>query len=156
MSFLQFPDTQVIKTLDTSEIVSLGAFTPARNTELKHARAQIYKHGTLAGNEQVRLNVYSRADLDGLLFSSDWADLADIDTTVPDYWLGLIRFDFARQSLDSNSAYTFAVATNNYTRNGDTFYLSFCYDVVGSQLVNTVSGGTAGILHIFGYEEKTL
>lgn len=134
MGFSPVITTQTIKTLDTGEIPHLGGFTMPADMELKYIRMTVYIHNTagLGGSEQMRLGLYSRSDLAGLVVNSDWASVGDwssaVGTTNGSYQIGLMRFDFNRQFLDSDSEYHLAVETNNYTRNGSTFYLATVCD----------------------------
>lgn len=132
MGYSPILNDQVVKTLDSSEIAHMGGFTLPKDGELNHIRLTIYKQGTAGGTEQLRIGVYSRSDLAAQLFTSDWAELSDwtsaIGSANGDNQIGLMRFDFDRQHLDSDTEYHLAIETNNYTRNANTFYLSFAAD----------------------------
>jgi len=153
MGFSPFPKDQIVKTLDTGEVAHLGGYTLGEDTELQWIRLRIYKHGIAAGAEQIRVGVFSRPDLLGNLFYSDWVDVADFD--VGDYHIGSVRFDFARQFLDADIEYHLGVETNFYTRNGGTFYLSVVadYPIAGNDPA-TNNAYLAGAADIFGYKER--
>lgn len=154
MGFAPIHADYLVKTLDSSEIAHLGGYTVAEDRELKWIRLAVYKHGTAGGTEQMRLGLYSRSDLAGLLFRSDWIDVADFDGGT--YWIGLVRFDFNRQHLDKDIEYHLGIETQNYTRNADTFYLSVVSDWPDS--INTPQTGGAyfaAASDIFGYKVRT-
>ena len=117
---------QVVKTLNTSEQAYLGGYTVAQGGELRHIRMTLYKHGAAAGSEQMRLALYSRSDLNGLLAQSDWLDVADFATST--YWFGYVRFDFDRYFLHADQNVHLTIETQNYTRDVHTFYLGVVSD----------------------------
>lgn len=154
MGFAPIHQNAIVKMLDTSEFAHLGGYTMQSDTELKHIRLVIYKHGAAAGSEQMRLGVYSRSDLAGAIALSDWVDVADFIEGAT-HWIGFVRFDFARQFLDSDSTYHLGIETQNYTRNGGTFYLSVVAD--WPDPVNSPQNDAAyfaAAAHFFGYEER--
>lgn len=135
MGFSPVHTTQFVKTLDTSETPHLGGFTMPYDLELAHIRLTVYIHNTagLGGSEQLRLGLYSRSDLAGLVVSSDWVTVAtwstEVGTANGAYQIGLMRFDFTtRQWLDADTEYHLAIESNNYTRNGGTFYIATVCD----------------------------
>lgn len=153
MGFSPIHKNQIIKTLDTSEVAHLGGYTMAKDMELKWVRLVIYKQGTEAGSEQIRLGVYSRSDLSGQLFTSDWVDV--VDFVDGNNWIGFVRFDFDRQHLDADTVYHLAIETNNYTRNGDAFFLSTSCD--WPDPVNTPNDNNAyyaAAAHFYGYQNR--
>jgi hypothetical protein len=132
----------------------------AEDIELKWIRQVIFVHGVAGGSEQLRLGLYSRSDLTGLVINSDWAEVADwvseIGNANGDYQIGFMRFDFERQHLDSDTEYHLAIETNNYTRNADTFYLAAISD--WPDPVNTPATNPAyyaGAAHWFGYADRS-
>lgn len=151
MGFAPYYKNQIIKVVDTAEEIYLGGYTLSSVTELQWMRIAIYKHGVTSGSERLRLGVYSRADMLGNLFYSDWIDVADFDTG--DYWLGYVRFDFSRQNLDAGIEYHVGMQTDNYTRNGDAYYISAVSD--WPDPVNEIAGASskyfAARCPIFGY-----
>lgn len=144
----------IVKTLNTGEKAHLGGFTYNDDTELARIKLKVFVHGTpTGGSEQIRLGLYSRSDLGGLVANSAWANVADF--VGGQYWLDLVRFDFdPRQFLDSNSEYHLAIETQNYTRNGQTFYVSVVAD--WNDPVNTHSSDLAAFAaeaHAYGYRQ---
>ena len=154
MGFSPIHKNQIVKTLDTSEKAHLGGYTLQQDTELAHVRLVIYKHGTAVGNEQLRLGVYSRSDLLGPVALSEWVDVSDFAEGT--YWIGFVRFDFDRAFLDSDSTYHLGIETQNYTRDGGTFYLSVVADWPDPVNVPQTNGAYfAAAAHFFGYREAS-
>jgi hypothetical protein len=122
MSFLQFSETQYIKTFDTGEIIRMGSFTDTiKDGEFGHIRVLLYVNGTLAGTEKIRINVYSDYGFQNKIFSSDWSDVPYND------WIGYIRCDFDRQNINKNNTYYLGAELDGYSRSG-TNYIGLSYD----------------------------
>ena len=154
MGVTQFPNRQRFAILDTDSTTWLGGFQSDRHIELKWIRLRLYKEGTLAGSERLRLNIYSRSDLDGLVAQSDWVDVGDVAEVVPSKWYGLVRFDYAREFINLATTYHLGIETENYTLNGHTLYIGIGLEMVEySMSVNTVASGAPAEAHIFGYME---
>lgn len=128
MGWLQFPSVMHFKTIDTSEKVDVASFTLATDNQIKYGRIMLYINGISVTTEQIRLNVNPSETNANPIFSSDWADLADITTHTGDNWIGWVRLDFNEEHLDSDVTYTIQLETNNYTRNADTAYLGISFD----------------------------
>ena len=119
MAFTQFPKNQVIKTIDTGEKPLIGSHVFPYDQELKNIRVVLLVWGTLAGSEQVRINLHSSDDLVTPYASTSWVSLSDLT-----YNFGWVRFDFATAiNINSDITYYAYAETNNYTRNGSTLYL---------------------------------
>ena len=132
MGFLDFADTQYIKTIDTSETPNMGSFSVTDNGELKYMRVKLFVNGTLGGTEQIRLKIYSDAALTSVLYTSDWSEISNITdengVIATGDWFGWIRMDFNRESINKNLTYYVEAEFNNYTRNLDTYYLGLAHD----------------------------
>lgn len=144
----------IANVLDTSEEKHLGGYTITdKDLELAHIRVKLFVTGTPGGSEQLRLNVYSRSDLDALVAQSNWIDVADF-YTVTTQFLSLVRFDFNREFFEVGDTLHLALESNNYTRNGDSFYISFISDWPDPVNVPTDADAyMAGEAHISGYVE---
>lgn len=147
------PSTAYIKTWDSDEVVKCGAIDVQDNTNLLYLRVLLYKHGTHGGTEQVRAKVYSDADYSKLMYTSEWADLADIDGLTSSPWWGWFRFTFARQALNKESTYYVALETQNYTRNADTYYLSHSLDWPVAQNTQADPSAPGAMMQIYGYRD---
>jgi hypothetical protein len=127
MSFNQFPARLDVRVLDTDETAKVGSFQTATDIELKYIRVKLYIQGTLGGTERMRAKVYGDADRTALLYTSAWSDLSDI-TGLSGTWLGWLRLDFSAEHLNKNIEYFLSIEIDNYTRNGDTFYVALGID----------------------------
>lgn len=132
MGFLDFAETQYIKTIDTGEQPRMGTFKVTQNSELKYMRVKPYIQGTLVGTEKIRLKIYSDTTFTSLLYTSSWSNLYEVvdengDVATGD-WLGIIRIDFNRENLNKNITYYVVAELTGYTRNADTFYIGLSYD----------------------------
>lgn len=155
MAFTPFPSELMIRTLDTGEVVPMGGFKLPKHVELVWAQPIIYKHGVATGDEKIRVAVYSGAALVERLFASDWVALSSLGTLGP-YWIGRVRFDFARQHLNKNTRYWFAMETQDYLRDGDQFYLGFQLDWPIQKYDSSV-GSTRNFadMSLYGYVDRT-
>lgn len=132
MAFKQFNDYQLIKTIDTSEVLEIGQLTPKNNGELKYIRLCLFKHGTLSPvNITLTCKIHTSSDLTAVYAASTAVTLIDVEGA--DYlntsgdWISWVRFDFDRPNINKNISYYVSLTTANYTRNSDTFYIGCAY-----------------------------
>lgn len=150
MGMSPFPDEIFVKTLDTAEEPVLGAYTFPDEHEFAHVQIRILVHGTIAGNERLRLNVYNRPELNGIVARSEWVNVADFVGGT--YWLDLVRFDFPRTFVNANTYWFLSIETENYTRNADLYYISVVSDwPVATNVPEDSFGYFAAAAHFFGY-----
>lgn len=124
MAFGQFPSIISVIQFGSSTTEAISRFTLAQSTELLYVPLRILKVGTPGGSETMTLKVFGSSDLTGTPVATSSAyTLASIDGLTTN-WIGDIRFDFARENLTAGIPYYLAMTTTNYTRNGDTYYLS--------------------------------
>lgn len=127
MSFTDFSDVMYFKVFDTGEEIPVGDVILSNPTEVKHIRTYFYKQGTLGGNEQLQLKVYSDSDRSKTLYTSEVLTVSDIDDpaiAASTNWLGKIRFDFSPEvSFNENITYYISIESTSYTRDADNFYL---------------------------------
>lgn len=151
MAFTQFASEQQFAILDTGTNLALGdSVDLATNLELKYARLTIYKNGTPGGTEQMRINIYSTGRMESPIYQSDWAEIGA--ETLGTYYLGWIRFDFNRVWLDTDNTYYFELETNNYTRNGDTFYYAVGLDQPVAFNTAATPGAFPAAIQLYGYK----
>lgn len=123
MSYLQFPAANVLKVVAaTGE--DLGSFTVAANTDITYIVLNMYIHGTIVGDERMRLNLYASSYKNDPVTTSDWLYWSDIDGIGTGNYLGWLRFDFNGHHISSEYPYYMSIETANYTRNADTYYLA--------------------------------
>lgn len=152
MAFLDFPDTLKVKTFDDDEEVAAGAFTFPDHMEIAHARLVVYKHGSHAGTERLRVNIYSDSAYSNLMHQSDWSEIADIDgIDAIDYWIGWLRFDFDREHVNLNYTYYIAVEIDGYTRDSDAYYIAGVLDWPLEHMTHVADQGLA--LVFYGYRQ---
>lgn len=129
MAYKQFFEGKQVLAFDSNETNELGQFQPRNNGELGHIMCDLFVHGTPGGTERMRVHIASVDDVDNPYASSDWVDVADFDDSDgSNDWLGWVRFDFNRENIDNDLTYYIWLEADNYTRNGDTFYLGVCWD----------------------------
>lgn len=122
-SFGNFPEILTLKTLDTSEDYQFCSFTTDKKEQTKHGYLWVYIHGSESGSERMRVKLFSDSAETTLVDTSDWVDLAD-RSAKGTYDINYIRFDFNQIYLKASTTYYARVETDNYTRNGDTFYIA--------------------------------
>lgn len=127
MSFGNVANRLYFKTVDTSENPVLGTFTLSADMQLNYGRVLLFKNGLTITNQRFRLNLTSINDSSVMIATSEWFNLSDIPNPST-YWIGFVRFAFAGQFLDSNSAYIMRLEPSNYTRVGDTDYIGLSMD----------------------------
>lgn len=152
MAFATFPKQQLAKIAGTAELVRLGAAKPGRHLELAHVQLGLYKHGAAGGSEQLRVNVYSDSGYQVAYAQSAWVSLASIPGLAT-YWIGRVRFDFARQPLNKNLTYYLALETQSYARSGDNFYLATLLDWPLPVNANLDAPRYAGAFALYGYTD---
>lgn len=116
------------KVCGTDELVLGGGFQTTAHLELVHIVMRLYRIGTLAGTERVRINVYTDAECTKAYTYSEWVALEDVPGVGAAGWFGDVRFDFAYENISSNKRYYFAIETDGYTRNKNVMYIAFLYD----------------------------
>lgn len=119
MSVEQYPSNMWVKQLDSDEIALIGSFQFPNRGELQYGNLYLIKKGALVGSPKARLHFYSRADLEVSLFQSDWRSFSNIDgiDDGSQNWLGWVRFDFGKQSINPNITYYVAIEMDDYTPN---------------------------------------
>lgn len=123
MSFNQFYSTVYEKQFDSTEKVKGGSFQiQSRDAEIAHMKVGLYFKGLLTGTEQMRINVYGDSLYSALLFSSSYSVL---NTASPGNWIGLVRFDFSKQSIDHNLIYYWEMETTGYTYSAIKYIAAF-------------------------------
>jgi hypothetical protein len=134
MSFLDFNEDQYIKTVNTGESPLIGYFNTQENGELFAIRSLIYINdiAAMAGNEQIRLGIYSDEDCTLQMYLSSWTNIAEISLHDDTYgttqgWYGFLAIYFNRENINKNINYYLKAEFNNYTRSG-TRYLGLGHD----------------------------
>lgn len=139
-----------VREFQTSEVVQCGKVTTTQAIELGYLRILLFKHGTLAGTEQVRAKVYHDSGYTQLYATSDWADIADIDGLTTDWW-GWLRLDFDRPNLAAGSYYI-ALETTGYTYS-DSAYLAASLNWPLAQYTQVDTQQFSVMLQIYGYRD---
>lgn len=148
MAFQPFPEEQYVRTIDSNSEIDGGYFTVDTAIELQHIMMRVFIRGVLAGTEEIRLNIYANNTLANPIWSSSWFDLSEKIGSYTTNWIGNIVLDFGGAPLNPNVTYYIGVETQNYTRNGDSFYISAVldwYDDLNEQ-VSSSAGIRMGII----------
>jgi len=151
MSFEQFADIQDFIVIETGVKQALGAFSLANSMQLSNIKLTLNNTGTPAGNEKIRINLYSTDRYESSFASSDWASISNIDGLTTD-WIGWVKLDFNRVGIDSNEAVYAEIETLNYTRDALNFYLGLGLDWPVSFNSFNTTGGAPVAMQIFGYK----
>jgi hypothetical protein len=154
MAFLDFSDNQYIKFADTGEDIRMGGFSTVNNMELKHIRTTIYIDGAIPTTERMKIEIHGHIGVQSLLYTSDWANLADI-ANVSDRWLGWIRIDFNREPINKDVTYYPKIVLDNYTAIAGSFRIGFAYDFPFPVYDNSqdLFYNHPIAMQIFGYED---
>jgi len=127
MSFLQFPEENYIIALDNNTTEKMGSFQLEESALLNCIRALIHINGTLSGNEEARINICTDARCQRVLHRSDWTKLNVLgDTNI----FGWLKFPFHSENINENYTYHLQFEIKNYTRNGNSFYIALCRDMI--------------------------
>ena len=124
MSFLDFPDHEIIRFIDTSEAFDIGEVNPVISGIVKHVRMIVYIKGTQSiTNEALYVTI---TDINGSHESSP-TFLTDIDfDDMLDDWIGYLRFDFQGKGVENGRNLTVSVRPENYTKT-DTLMVGLAY-----------------------------
>lgn len=141
MSDLIFENIQDIVIFDNGDNPLGASFKPIRNGELRYIKAHFYTQGQPTG--QVRLNILSADDQATPIASSNYVNLTTITSSTN--YVSIAPFTFNRISVSANTTYYIQFETTGYTRNGDTDFLSFRLQQVGTPNTNLNSVTWANI-----------
>lgn len=132
MAFLQFPQTDFFRILETDSTTRMGSFQIPVGTELDHMMLTILVKGLIVTTINLRVKIFGSDMNETPEIVSDWVELS-VDTLVssPAYttgWFGNIYVDFSGEPINPNVTYYMTCETSGYTRNGDTFYMGLNLD----------------------------
>ena len=111
MSVLKFPE-YLYEIAIASNNAPLGTFTTSLGY-LSHIQMGLWVHNvSLFTNERIRLRA-ERSD--GTFLYSSWVNITDVIDTATVDWLGFVRFDFNRETLQAASTLELTMEYENYT-----------------------------------------
>jgi hypothetical protein len=122
----QIPKQLAVNVWNNNSAIYMGRFKTNRNGYMAHIWTRIYINGII-NIEQIRINIYSHQDKRAVYAQSNWANLINIED-LSQYWLGFVRLDFNSENIQKDELYFFDIEINNYTRNGNNFYIGVTYD----------------------------
>jgi len=132
MSFLNFSQRLMVQVVDTGEKLDLGAIRPSKSGELQHVRVAMAAFGDMQGSVSARVGLHLSNDFTAAYALSNAFFLTSVEArlagTPTDYWLGEIRFDFARPNINKNITYRLSLQLTGYTRSGETFWVGAIRD----------------------------
>jgi hypothetical protein len=140
------PSTAYVKCMETDEVAKAGSIDLTEHTELHAIRVLLYKYGLIVTTERMRAKIYTDSDYTKLLYTSDWADVADVG--AGEFW-GWMRLDFDRKFLHKLQTYYVAIEVGNYTYS-DSSFLALSLDWPVQQNTGSVQ---ALAMQIYGYRE---
>ncbi len=149
MPITAYPQYSYWKTADSSETVMAGGFSFQDSQQLRQAVVHLYKHGNGGGSERIRPKLFHDRQLTKLYATGDWFALSGIEN-LAEYWRGRIGLGFSSKPwIESGRTYYLGLETENYTRSGTTFYLSYMLDL--PYQINDNSAGQAVAVEFYGY-----
>lgn len=151
MSYQQFSNLKKIKVI-ASATENIGSFDTTANTELKYIVLGMYFKGTGFASETFRLKLFGSSDYSGVLATSDWSAVSNIDGLNGGNWIGTVRFTFNRYPINKNFAYFMQIESANYARNANTKYASIVFDYPDPSYTLISANGHAPEIRIVGYE----
>lgn len=154
MTIRKMPERQVVKVMETDEQYLAGGLVAERTEQLSTLRLLLYKHGVHAGTERARVRLYHDEALTSVYATSSWSSIDAIEN-LADYWRGWLGFTFEPMRwLVADTTYYVAVEVDDYTRDGDTFYLSFAYDwPIAASLQLSETGGVSLAMQPWAYRK---
>jgi len=122
-----FPQNLYVRPINVQNVPEqMGVAVAAESFELASCRVKIYKHGTLSGSETLKMVLFADQDMTMPFASSNTINVSDFSSGS--YWRGMVNFTFGGQVVVAGGSYYPALVAGNYTRNGNTFYISYAYD----------------------------
>lgn len=125
MAIQPFNDILYVEALDTGTPV-IAEVTPSNNLELAYIRAFIYMQGAPSATSKCYLQVHTSSNTSRVYAESDRVNLSSF--SLGDNSLTWVRFDFGGQTMLSGRKYYISIHHENYTKSGETHYLSIVYD----------------------------
>lgn len=123
MSFLNFPEIQHMRIMDTNEEIHCGSIAFTEHSELEYVRAKVFIHGDVGGARlRVRLDRSGHPDV-----YSDWVRVADIED-LSDKWIGWLRFDINRKPFVGTTQHDVYIEVDNYTMEEYVTYIGVGFD----------------------------
>lgn len=148
------PHRGYFRVIGDGEVVSLASISLPSAIELYSIRLLLYKHGTEGGSERFRLKIYRDSARSDLAYTSEYMNLSDIDG-LGAKWFGWVSFLFGREHVPASTALYPSLEVENYTSNGDTYYLSFSLDWPNPQYGTNETTRRNLAMQIYGYEVIT-
>lgn len=160
MSFTRFARDFYVRVLTTGETAELGTYTLSKATELDQILLWLNVQGTPGGSEILTLEVYGSSEAESPLYSSDPVSLSSVTFNAGEAseflgsagdFIGVVPFNFSREPLGASS-YVLKLKSQNYTRNGDTYYIGWVFDNPEPVYSRTNLNQTGAKAIIIGYE----
>ena len=148
------PARGYFRVLESDDVVSLGSVSLPAAIELYSVRLLLYKHGTAGGSERFRLKLYRDSGRTDLAYTSAYTDLTDVED-LGTKWFGWVSILFDREHVPASTTFYPSLEAENYTRNGDTYYLAFSLDWPNPQYGTTNTTRRNIAMQIYGYEAIT-
>jgi hypothetical protein len=127
---VSYPATQYWKVFETDEVLVAGGATFASDAQLAQVVVTLYAQGTFAGSERMRALLYHDQALTKLYATGAWTSIADAVGAAA-AWRGDIPLNFAEGSrpfVEAGATYYVAIEVDQYTRDGETLFVSLTYD----------------------------
>lgn len=154
MAHGQFPSEFYVRTFNTGVEEKLCKFVSDVDLELSHIVLTLLKNGESAGSESLQLKIYTSWDLSKPVFStSSGRLLTATGAQNSESWVGRLRFDFERVSIEAGVEYYLRISTSSYTRDGTNYYLGAVLDWP-DQVYDQGGSAPGAQIRLIGYKER--
>ncbi len=125
MTYSSYPaKMKLLHIPSSSGVLGVGGFVVQEDTALNSVIIYLAKFGVAGGTETLTAKIYANADLSAPLASSGAVALSTLDSMAAN-WAGWARFSFSsRYQLANSRQYYLGLTSENYTKNGTTFFIA--------------------------------
>lgn len=139
----------MVRTLDSNETVEMFHFTTPSAFELGYVIPELYKQGAIGGSETLQMRIHTSTDFTKVYAASDTLLLSSLGLGTN--YVFRPKFTFNRENINPGKTYYLTLKTNNYTRNGDTYYLSVMFDY---PFTTNTGGSNATATYFYEFTKK--
>jgi hypothetical protein len=143
MAIIDYKEYDDFRVMDTAEVVPAFGFSTPDNQQLTQILLTTYIHGSLVGNEILRVKLYSDLAMTKLIATSSNFILSQIEN-IGANWIGQIGLSMPTKPwIGLSNTFYVAIESVNYTNTGSN-YISFLLD--DDQIIKFTLVGTRGVI----------